>query len=135
HGGRRHAAAPRNAFVEDIEKGAQPPCLICRVAGPPQQDEGAVSKRREDDEADRPGAGDQRARGGFAAVGREAASSALIAGAGAVGFIILAALGYGALVLLRRTSHAANEARRLRALLDVLHEGVAGCSRMPAAAV
>ncbi len=39
------------------------------------------------------------------------------------------------MTLLRRTRHAANEARRLHALLDVLDEGVAVCTGMQAVAV
>jgi diguanylate cyclase (GGDEF)-like protein len=59
--------------------------------------------------------------------------------------VVIAALGLGVtfliastgavMTLLRRSRHAANEARRLHALLDVLDEGVAVCTGMQAVAV
>jgi diguanylate cyclase (GGDEF)-like protein len=60
---------------------------------------------------------------------------ALIAAGTALCFLLLVALAIGTVALLRRTRQAANEARRLNALLDVLDEGVAVCSGMQAVAV
>src|SRR5581483_311761 len=65
----------------------------------------------------------------------ESNSFALIAGAGLIAFLALAGAALGILVLMRRMRHAASEARRLSALLDVLDEGVAVCSGMHAVAV
>ncbi len=56
-------------------------------------------------------------------------------GAGAAAFIILFACALGVAALVRRSRQAANEVRRLNALLDVLDEGVAVCSGMQAVAV
>ena len=49
--------------------------------------------------------------------------------------MVLLGLAAGAAALLRRSRHAASEARRLHALLDVLDEGVAVCTGMHAVAV
>jgi diguanylate cyclase (GGDEF)-like protein len=62
-------------------------------------------------------------------------STALVAGVAAAGLVVLVAVGFGVLALLRRMRQAAHEARRLHALLDVLDEGVAVCSGMQAVAV
>ena len=58
----------------------------------------------------------------------------IVAGVGlAVSFLV--ALAAGVTTLLRRSRVAANEARRLNALLDMLDEGVAVCTGMEAVAV
>src|SRR5256885_282474 len=62
-------------------------------------------------------------------------SIAWLAGGAALALGALMALSMGATALLRRTRHAASEARRLHALLDVLDEGVAVCTGMQAVAV
>jgi diguanylate cyclase (GGDEF)-like protein len=59
----------------------------------------------------------------------------MIVGGGALAVMLLVAIAAGATALLRRTRRAADEARRLHALLDVLDEGVAVCSGMQAVAV
>ncbi|MEA2871439.1 MAG: hypothetical protein QOH67_1415 [Hyphomicrobiales bacterium] len=59
----------------------------------------------------------------------------MIVGGGALAVMLLVAIAAGAIALLRRTRRAADEARRLHALLDVLDEGVAVCSGMQAVAV
>jgi len=58
-----------------------------------------------------------------------------IAGVGALIIALVLALSVGRTALLRRTRRAADEARRLHALLDVLDEGVAVCTGMQAVAV
>ena len=65
----------------------------------------------------------------------EFVSIAWIAGGGTVALLAFTAAAFGIVVLLRRMRHAAGEARRLTALLDVLDEGVAVCSGMQAVAV
>ena len=65
----------------------------------------------------------------------ESPSFGLMIGAGAAAFIILFACALGVVALVRRSRQAANEVRRLNALLDVLDEGVAVCSGMQAVAV
>ena len=62
-------------------------------------------------------------------------SMVVLAAGGVLAFAVVVALAVGASALLRRTRQAANEARRLNALLDVLDEGVAVCSGMQAVAV
>jgi len=64
-----------------------------------------------------------------------ALSVALVIAGGTFAFLLLIAIAFGVIALLRRTRHAANEARRLHALLDVLDEGVAVCTGMQAVAV
>jgi len=59
----------------------------------------------------------------------------MIVGGGALAVVLLVAIAAGAIALLRRTRRAADEARRLHALLDVLDEGVAVCTGMQAVAV
>ncbi len=59
----------------------------------------------------------------------------MIVGGGALAVMLLVAIAAGAIALLRRTRRAADEARRLHALLDVLDEGVAVCTGMQAIAV
>jgi diguanylate cyclase (GGDEF)-like protein len=59
----------------------------------------------------------------------------MIVGGGALAIMFLVAIAAGAIDLLRRTRRAADEARRLHALLDVLDEGVAVCTGMQAIAV
>ncbi len=59
----------------------------------------------------------------------------MIVGGGALAVMLLVAIAAGAIALLRRTRRAADEARRLHALLDVLDEGVAVCTGMQAVAV
>ena len=72
----------------------------------------------------------------YAAVGSsEPMSIAWLVGGAALALGALTALSMGATALLRRTRHAASEARRLHALLDVLDEGVAVCTGMQAVAV
>ena len=63
------------------------------------------------------------------------ASTAMISAAAIAASIILIAAALGLFVLARRLRQAANEARRLNALLDRLDEGVAICSGMQAVAV
>jgi predicted signal transduction protein with EAL and GGDEF domain len=70
-----------------------------------------------------------------AASDSDSASLLAISTLGAIGFLVFAALAFGAFMLLRRTRRATNEVRRLNALLDVLDEGVAVCSGMQAVAV
>src|SRR5205085_9452596 len=67
--------------------------------------------------------------------GSEAVPITVVAAGAALTLAILVGLALGATALLRRTRHAANEARRLHALLDVLDEGVAVCTGMQAVAV
>jgi diguanylate cyclase (GGDEF)-like protein len=67
--------------------------------------------------------------------GSDPVSIVLLATGAVVALALAAALGIGLAALLRRTRHAASEARRLHALLDVLDEGVAVCSGMQAVAV
>ena len=59
----------------------------------------------------------------------------MIVGGGALAVMLLVAIAAGAIALLRRARSAADEARRLHALLDVLDEGVAVCTGMQAVAV
>src|SRR5689334_21619477 len=56
--------------------------------------------------------------------GGEFVSIAWITGGSILAFVALAAMAFGIMVLMRRMREAANEARRLTALLDVLDEGV-----------
>jgi diguanylate cyclase (GGDEF)-like protein len=70
-----------------------------------------------------------------AAASGDSVSMGMIVGGGALGVMLLIAIAAGAIALLRRTRHAADEARRLHALLDVLDEGVAVCTGMQAVAV
>jgi len=70
-----------------------------------------------------------------AAAGGDAISMGAIAGGGALAVMLLVAIAAGLVALLRRTRRAADEARRLHALLDVLDEGVAVCAGMQAVAV
>jgi diguanylate cyclase (GGDEF)-like protein len=70
-----------------------------------------------------------------AVVGSEPLSVAVVVGGGALLLVLLVGGVVGLGALLRRTRHAANEARRLNTLLDMLDEGVAVCSGMQAVAV
>jgi diguanylate cyclase (GGDEF)-like protein len=70
-----------------------------------------------------------------AAASGDPISMGMIVGGGALAVMLLVAIAAGAIALLRRTRRAADEARRLHALLDVLDEGVAVCSGMQAVAV
>ena len=69
------------------------------------------------------------------AAGGDTISMGAIAGGGALAVMLLVAIAAGMTALLRRTRRAADEARRLHALLDVLDEGVAVCAGMQAVAV
>jgi diguanylate cyclase (GGDEF)-like protein len=62
-------------------------------------------------------------------------SLAVIVGSSALAFLIFLACTITVTALLRRTRQAANEAKRLNSLLDVLDEGVAVCTGMQAIAV
>jgi len=70
-----------------------------------------------------------------AAATGDSISMGMIVGGGALAVMLLVAIAAGAIALLRRTRRAADEARRLHALLDVLDEGVAVCTGMQAIAV
>jgi diguanylate cyclase (GGDEF)-like protein len=70
-----------------------------------------------------------------AAASGDSISMGMIVGGGALAVVLAVAVAAGAIALLRRTRDAADEARRLHALLDVLDEGVAVCSGMQAVAV
>jgi diguanylate cyclase len=70
-----------------------------------------------------------------AAASGDSISMGMIVGGGALAVMLLVAIAAGVIALLRRTRRAADEARRLHALLDVLDEGVAVCSGMQAIAV
>jgi len=59
----------------------------------------------------------------------------MVVGGGALAIMFFVAIAAGVITLLRRTRRAADEARRLHALLDVLDEGVAVCTGMQAIAV
>src|SRR4051812_22636556 len=67
-----------------------------------------------------------------ALAGTEPLSIAVIGAGGVLLLVTLAGCAIGLAGLLRRTRAAANEARRLNALLDVLDEGVAVCTGMQA---
>jgi diguanylate cyclase len=70
-----------------------------------------------------------------AAASGDSISMGAIVGGGALAVVLLVAIAAGLIALLRRTRRAADEARRLHALLDVLDEGVAVCTGMQAIAV
>jgi diguanylate cyclase (GGDEF)-like protein len=70
-----------------------------------------------------------------AAASGDSTSLGVIVAGGALAVVLLVAIAAGAIALLRRTRRAADEARRLHALLDVLDEGVAVCTGMQAVAV
>ena len=70
-----------------------------------------------------------------AAAGAAEPTSLVAILAGGLAFLALVVLVVGAIALLRRSRHAANEAQRLNALLDGLDEGVAVCSGMQAVSV
>jgi diguanylate cyclase (GGDEF)-like protein len=67
--------------------------------------------------------------------GSDSISLLIILAGGVLAAIVFIALATGVSALLRRTRRAANEARRLQKLLDVLDEGVAVCTGMQAVAV
>ena len=67
--------------------------------------------------------------------GNDSISLLMILSGGALAAMLFIGLAAGISALLRRTRRAANEARRLQKLLDVLDEGVAVCTGMQAVAV
>jgi diguanylate cyclase len=69
------------------------------------------------------------------AAGSDSISLLISLGGGALAAVLFIGLATGVSALLRRTRRAANEARRLQKLLDVLDEGVAVCTGMQAVAV
>jgi diguanylate cyclase (GGDEF)-like protein len=70
-----------------------------------------------------------------ASAGSEAVPTVAIAAGLGLAVALLVASAAAVITLLRRSRYAANEARRLNALLDVLDEGVAVCTGMQAVAV
>jgi len=70
-----------------------------------------------------------------ASAGSESVPTVVIAAGLGLAVALLVASAAAVITLLRRSRHAANEARRLNALLDVLDEGVAVCTGMQAVAV
>ena len=67
--------------------------------------------------------------------GSESVTAVVIVAGLGLALTLLVASAAAVVTLLRRSRHAANEARRLNALLDVLDEGVAVCTGMQAVAV
>ena len=70
-----------------------------------------------------------------ASAGSESVPTVAIAAGLGLAVALLVASAAAVITLLRRSRYAANEARRLNALLDVLDEGVAVCTGMQAVAV